>query len=269
MMLARCAALALPLVLTALSGCAHHREATASTELRGSEPGAFSRIDMRGPVNVLVREGSGTKVAVTGGPGERAHVETHVVGDTLVIESSGADDDDDDNSDNDDNDNDNDNDNDRPCHDACGSGEAKVTIDVPALRSAVLRGSGDLVIQATGSHPEVDVALMGEGDVRYTGSADLVRCTIDGSGDVVLRGGGKRLEASLHGSGNLNARDFPVEGGAYEIQGSGDVATVVHGGEMAVHIGGSGDLLYRGDAHITSLAVTGDGAVRQLDSSED
>jgi hypothetical protein len=253
MMLTRCAALALPLVFVALSGCAHHHEATASSELRASDTAGFSRIDMRGPVNVLVREGGGTQVAVSGGPGERAHVETHVVGDTLVIESSGGDDDGDDDDD----------------EGACDHSEAKVTIDVPALRSAVLRGSGDLEVQAAGSHPQVDVVVLGNGDVRYTGSADLVRCKIDGSGDVVLRGGGKRLEASLHGSGNLNARDFPVEGGAYEIEGSGDIATVAHGGEMAVHIGGSGDLLYRGNARITSLAVTGDGAIRQLGSSED
>jgi hypothetical protein len=254
MMPVRCAALVLPLVL-ALFGCAHHREATASTELRASETAGFSRIDMRGPVDVLVREGSGPQVAVTGGPGERAHVQTHIVGDTLVIESSGGDDDSNDDDDDDEG--------------ACSHSEAKVTIDVPALRSAILRGSGDLEIQAAGGHPEVDLVLLGHGDVQYTGSADLVRCKIDGSGDVVLRGGGKRLEASLHGSGDLNARDFPVEGGAYEIEGSGDIATVVHGGEMAVHIGGSGDLLYRGDARITSLAVTGDGAVRQLGSRED
>jgi hypothetical protein len=177
MTLARRSVLAASIALVALSaGCAHHRDATASTELRPSETAGFSRIDMRGPVDVLVREGSG---------------------------------------------------------------------------------------------PEVDLMLLGHGDVTYTGSADLVRCKIDGSGDVVLRGAGKRLEASLHGAGDLNARDFPVEGGAYEIEGSGDIATVAHGGEMAVHIGGSGDLRYRGDARITSLAVTGDGAVRQLDSSED
>jgi len=255
MKLALCAALGLPLVLFAVSGCAHHHEAPASTEVRGAETGGFSRIDMRGSVDVLVREGSATKVAVTGGQGDLAHVETHVVGDTLVIESSGGN-----NGDHDDDDDDD---------DSCDHTEAKVTIDVPALRSAVLRGSGDLEVQAAGSHAEVDLVALGHGDVQYTGSADLVRCTIDGSGDVVLRGAGKRLEASLHGSGDLNARDFPVEGGAYQIQGSGDIATVVHGGEMAVHIGGSGDLLYRGDARITSLSVTGDGAVRQLGSSDD
>lgn len=251
MMPARCAAFVAPLALVALSGCAHHREPPASTELRASEGAGFSRIDMRGAVDVLVREGPGAQVAVTGGPGGRENVDTYVVGDTLVIESADESDDD------------------GPCVGSCGHPEARVTIDVPALRSAVLRGSGDLEVQAAGSHPELDLAVLGQGDVRYTGSADLVRCTIDGSGDVLLRGGGKRLEASLHGTGDLDARDFPVEGGAYEIDGSGDVATVVHGGEMAVHIGGSGDLLYRGDARITSLAVTGDGAVRQLGSSDD
>lgn len=255
MTFARSVAIALPLVLVGMSGCIriNHHDATASTEVRGSEAGQFSRIDMRGPVDVLVREGPGTQIAVTGGPSERAGVHTRVEGDTLVIESSasGTDDDDDDEG-----------------NEGC-AGSAKVTVDMPALRSAVLHGSGDLEVQAIGTHHEVDIVVLAEGDVRYTGSADLVRCTIDGSGDVELRGAGKRLEASVHGSGDLNARAFPVEGGAYDIAGSGDIATVVHGGEMAVHIGGSGDLLYAGDAHITSLAVTGDGSVRTLGSSDD
>jgi hypothetical protein len=51
--------------------------------------------------------------------------------------------------------------------------------------------------------------------------------------------------------------------------GSGDIATVVHGGDMVVHLRGSGDLLYSGEARITSLDVSGSGSVRQLDSRGD
>lgn len=258
MMLARATALAVPLLLVGIPACVHHHDATGSTEARGSEAAGFSRIDMRGPVDVVVREGPETKVAVSGGPGARAKVRTHVDGDTLVIESSEEE-------------QDNDTDDDSEDTDDCDHEHdvAKVTVDVPALRSAVVHGSGDLEVQAIGSHHEVDLVVLAQGDVRYTGSADVVRCNIDGSGDVELRGAGKRLEARVHGSGNLNARAFPVEGGAYDIAGSGDVATVVHGGDMAVRINGSGDLLYAGDAHITSLSVTGDGALRQLGSNED
>src|SRR5579883_2330774 len=95
------AALAAPLLLAGLSGCVHHHDGTASTEVRASEPAGFARIDVRGPVDVLVREGAGTQVAVTGGASERAKVKTHVEGDTLVIESSSADDDEDDDGDGD------------------------------------------------------------------------------------------------------------------------------------------------------------------------
>jgi len=250
-------------VLAALSlaGCMRHSSGPVTTQTRYPQPtttqtvptGSFSRIDLRGPIDVVVHEGATTSVSVTAGAKTQSHVQTRVEGDTLIVDlDDGAEE--------------------GSCFGICidvGDRNAKVSVDLPALRAATLEGSGDLTVEATGSHPEVDFELRGSGDVRYTGNADVLRCTIEGSGDVLLRGSGKRLEARVHGSGDLKARDFPVEGGIYEIDGSGDIATVVHGGDMTVHINGSGDLLYGGEARITSLDVSGSGEVRQLRASRD
>ena len=244
-------------VLPFLSGaCARSTSGPVTTETRYPQTaptqvpaaGSFSRIDLRGSIDVVVHEGPTTAIAVTGNPSTQARVKTRVEGDTLVVNFDGDSDE-------------------GSCFGICfGNGErgAKVTVDIPAFRSATIEGLGDLTVQASGAHPEVDFDVRGSGDVRYDGDADVVHCTIDGSGDVVLRGAGKRLEARVHGSGDIRARGFPVEGGLYEIDGSGDIATVVHGGEMTVQINGSGDLLYGGEARITSLDVSGSGSVRQL-----
>jgi hypothetical protein len=258
MSMIRSVLLAAPLLAFApLSGCAVHGAGPVTTETRAPQPatppvagaGAFSRIDLRGPIDVLVREGPVSQIAVTAGTELQPHVQTRVEGDTLVVDLDEG----------------------RAnwCIGICVNQSARVTVDMPALRSAMLEGSGDLTVEAKGAHPEVDFELRGSGDVRYAGDADVLRCTIEGSGDVTLHGTGKRLEARIHGSGDVRAREFPVEGGVYEIDGSGDIATVVHGGDMTVHINGSGDLLYGGEARITSLEVAGSGSVRQLRGARD
>jgi hypothetical protein len=251
----------LPFALSAvcLSACVHHDSGSVTTQTRRAQTtaqvaatGSFSRIDLRGPIDVLVREGGATSVSVTGDSETQARVQTRVEGDTLVVDL----------------------DDDRGegmCFGICidTGDDAKVTVTLPAFRGATIEGSGDLAVEASGAHPEVDFDVRGSGDVTYKGDAEVVRCAIDGSGDVLLRGTGRRLEAVVHGSGDVKARDFPVEGGVYEIDGSGDIATIVHGGEVSVHINGSGDLLYGGEARITSLDVSGSGSVRQLHASDD
>jgi hypothetical protein len=241
-------------LLVPLVGCMRHDGGPVTTETRhlaqssASRPSheSFSRIDLRGPIDVVVHEGGETTIAVTGDQSMQARVRTRVEGDTLVVDVD---------------------DDESHCFGICierNPAPAQVTVDLPALRSATIEGSGDLTVEASGAHAEVDFDLRGSGDVRYTGNAELVRCTLEGSGDVVLRGEGTRLEARVHGSGDVEAREFPVTSGLYEIEGSGDIATVVHGGEMTVQIEGSGDLSYAGNAHITNLDVSGSGTIRQL-----
>jgi hypothetical protein len=245
------------LVSAVLPGCIHGPDGPVSTEVRQPRSteggtavaGSFSRIDMRGSIDVLVREGPTTGVQVTGAENARAGVETRVEGDTLIIDYKEP-----------------------GCVGVCihvgPSDDAKVTVDLPLFRAATLEGSGDLTVEAGGAHPEVDFDVRGSGDVRFRGAADVMRCMIEGSGDVTLRGAGKRLEARIHGSGDLRAREFPVEGGAYEIDGSGDIATILEGGELTAAIRGSGDLVYGGEARATHIEVSGSGTVRQMRSRD-
>jgi hypothetical protein len=254
---------ALAAALVGLAGCVHHDSGPITTQTRSPAAGAstvvapasgaFSRVDVRGAIDVVVREAATTSVSVTGSPSTQARVQTRVEGDTLVVDLDGDDEG-------------------SSCFGLCinsGDRAAKVDVSMPAFHEGTIEGSGDLTVETTGAHPEIVFDVRGSGDVHYHGDADTLRCTIDGSGDVTLRGSGKRLEARVHGSGDVRAKEFPVEGGLYEIDGSGDIATIVHGGDMTVHINGSGDLVYGGQARITSLDVSGSGAVRQLGSRED
>jgi hypothetical protein len=82
---------------------------------------------------------------------------------------------------------------------------------------------------------------------------------------VTLKGAGKRLDVSVEGSGDVNARDFPVEGGSFSIDGSGDVYTDLHGGESTVSIHGSGDFHYAGDARFVHMDMHGSGEVQRFE----
>ena len=228
--------------------CAHGPSGPVTTQPREPQPtvsspaapGGFSRIDLRGAIDVVVHEGGATAIAVTGSDYVQKHVRTTIAGDTLFVDFEPE------------------------WHlGASPEDNSKVTVTLPTLRAATLEGSGDLTIDGEGSHPVVEFALSGSGDVSYRGNADVLRCTIDGSGDIVLRGSGKRLEARVHGSGDVKGNEFPVEGGNFLIEGSGDIATVVHGGDIAVRIEGSGDLVYSGEARITSADVSGSGSVQR------
>jgi hypothetical protein len=141
---------------------------------------------------------------------------------------------------------------------------ARLDVDVPVLNGVKINGSGDVTVAGAGRHAKVDVDVNGSGDVRYSGAADVVACHIEGSGDVRLSGSGKRLEANLEGSGDVDAREFAVNGGAFVIDGSGDVTANLHGGDTTIRLHGSGDLRYEGETRITSLDIEGSGEVKHL-----
>jgi hypothetical protein len=232
----------------ALAACVHDRipsaQASAPSVTQPRTAGAFSRIELRAPVDVFVREGHPAAMALATSGIAPAKITTRVVGDALVVDVD---------------------------HDWCvincnDNWTARIDVDVPVLNGVKLSGSGDVSVAGAGQHAKLDVEVKGSGDVHYEGAtADVVACHIEGSGDVKLSGSGKRIEASLEGSGDMDARAFAVSGGgSFEIDGSGNVTANLHGGESTIRLHGSGDLRYEGDTRITSLEISGSGEVSHL-----
>ncbi len=236
----RMASLLVPFTFLA---CVHAGPSSNDTPTtRSRAAGAFTRIDVRGSVDVIVHEGRPLALSVTTKGIAPEKVKTHVEGETLVVDLH---------------------DFDRLCFGTCDT-SARLDIDAPVLDGVTIGGSGDVTVVGSGAHSRVDLDVSGSGDVRYAGSADLVACNVSGSGDVTLTGAAKRLRADVTGSGDVDARALAVGGGEFVLEGSGDVAADLHGGETTIRLNGSGDLRYTGETRITTLEITGSGDVTHL-----
>jgi hypothetical protein len=129
-----------------------------------------------------------------------------------------------------------------------GSGDARLSGVAGEAFALTIHGSGD--VTATGSAARMDVEVNGSGDVQFTGlEARQVGVAIRGSGDVVLRGAADTLEATVHGSGDLDAGDLKARTATAELHGSGD-ARVAAAESVSGRLYGSGDLLYSGSPRV-------------------
>jgi hypothetical protein len=120
--------------------------------------GAFDRIAVAGPYNVIVKTGGQPGVSARGGQAVLDDTEVVVENGVLKIKSKsrfgnwhwGKD------------------------------NQVRMTVNAAAIRGATIAGSGNVRTHATGT---ADVSVMGSGDVEVTGGA---KCSISkhGSGDV-------------------------------------------------------------------------------------
>jgi hypothetical protein len=234
-----------------LAACAHVTPSGNSASEHGAAtvavqaPGAFTRLDVRGPVDVTIHEGRPYAMSVTVDGVPPSAVKTHVDGDTLVVDLD-------------------DEEHHGFCIGICAHHEsAQLDLSVPSLEAIVIDGSGDVSMEGASAHARFDIEVNGSGDVAYAGDADSLRCKVEGSGDVKLRGSAKRLAVAISGSGDVDAHALAAEGGEFDIEGSGDLSVDLHGGDTAIRVHGSGDLVYSGQAKITALDVSGSGDVRQ------
>lgn len=118
---------------------------------------------------------------------------------------------------------------------------AKVTVTMPAIKGAVLGGSGDMMIAAAASDG-FDASVAGSGTMRVTGlQAAAVSASVAGSGDLLLGGAAKSIKASIAGSGDVQARDLAADTADVSIAGSGN-ASVRASQSAAVSLMGSGDV---------------------------
>lgn len=119
----------------------------------------------------------------------------------------------------------------------------RVTIVMPALEEVTVSGSGSVAI----------AGLEGE----------RVSFHLPGSGLITAYGTVKNIEATLNGSGNIQCGDLEAEVAEVHLSGSGNV-TVYASEHLTAEIGGSGNVLYRGDPAEVDQSVTGSGNISAL-----
>jgi hypothetical protein len=138
-------------------------------------------------------------------------------------------------------------------------GDMVVTVDVVQLKSIATAGSGDVKVEALKT-PALVLNLAGSADASLASlQTDELSVSISGSGDVNAAGSAGRLKVSIAGSGDVRTANLRADDVTVSIAGSGD-ADVAANKSLSVSIAGSGDVVYRGDAQLKS-SIVGSGSV--------
>lgn len=192
----------------------------------------FTGVDLRGSDNVDVKVGGAFSVKAEGDSALLEELEITVADGTLKIGRKG--------------------------HDGWNwnsnnDQSLRIHVTMPALSSASVAGSGDLVVDkasgnfkgAIGGSGNLTVASLTGGDV------DLA---IGGSGDLKVSGTATRLSANVAGSGDIDAKGLTASSASVSVVGSGNINATVNG-NAAINIAGSGDVDLGGGAKCAISAV--------------
>ena len=108
-----------------------------------------------------------------------------------------------------------------------GSGDYEVVM--PQLDEVIMRSSGDVLGRGLIKGKNLNLVVLGSGDLKMNVDYDTIRVRINGSGDVTLMGNCKVLYADLTGSGDLRINDLNCDETYTNATGSGDVLVNKYG----------------------------------------
>jgi len=206
--------LAMPLLLsTALAAT----PALADEQTRTAP--AFTAIDLRGPISIDVQAGKAQSITVRGTSKFVAMLVTEVVDGELRVYL-------------------------RDNATKKISGDPRVIVTVPALRTFSMEGAGETTLRnITGDRF----------DVRYRGAGSM---TIDGTV--------KQLKLQAQGVGEVDARKLIAQDANVTFQGIGSVE-IYASSKLDAQVSGMGELLYYGHPKTVNKSVSGIGSVKAGD----
>lgn len=203
---------------------------------RSYQVAAFQTLQVKGPYDVQVRQGSQTSVRAAGAEALLDNLVVRVEGNALVIES-------------------------REGFSWSGRDRgATVYVTTPNLTAAALAGSGDVSVDRIAG-ARFEAALAGSGNLRID-QVDVraLEASIAGSGDIRLAGRAETADINIVGSGDVDAGGVASRTASISIAGSG--SAVIEARETAdVAVRGSGDVTVTGGARC-SVSKAGSGSVR-------
>jgi hypothetical protein len=194
--------------------------------------GEFKAVRLEGSLDVRVKVGAPTGVAVTIDENLQPLVETTLDGDTLVVATTGS---------------------------TSYRGEGRVELSTPSLRAFTIQGSGDAVID--GGQGDLELSVEGSGDLSWRGAAGRLSVDVAGSGDVALAGTADLAILEVAGSGDIKARELAARSAEVGVAGSGDVEVTLAGGTLVARVAGSGDVRWYGTAQVERASVAGSGEI--------
>jgi hypothetical protein len=216
----------------------HEVKPSGEAGMRTFQVGAFEKVALGGPHNVVVAVGPAPSVRAEGDLGIIDKLDIHVENGTLKI------------------------DNKKGFSFSWKSHGKPVTIYVtaPALAGASIGGSGDMTIDKV-SGDTFDAAIGGSGDMEIGAvQVKTARFSIAGSGGIRAKGSAESGDMSIAGSGDVMLGGLEVQRANVSIVGSGNVQTRARQ-TADVSITGSGDVEISGGAKC-NVSKMGSGEVR-------
>lgn len=138
-------------------------------------------------------------------------------------------------------------------------GSATVRVTMPSLNSIVMAGSGEIEADSLSGEAEVTIAGSGRAKVAKV-TATKLDLTIAGSGEFEASGAVENLDLTIAGSGASKMAGLQVERANISVVGSGD-AEFASDGKVDANIMGSGSVTVEGSADCTVQAM-GSGRLR-------
>ena len=108
-------------------------------------------------------------------------------------------------------------------------GSSDYDVAMPQLDEVIMRSSGDVLGRGLIKGKNLNLVVLGSGDLKMNVDYDTIRVRINGSGDVTLQGQCKVLYADLTGSGDLRIIDLNTDETYTNATGSGDVLVNKYG----------------------------------------
>lgn len=196
----------------------------------------FSGIEVRLPIEVVLRQGDFQEVRVEGKQNIIDELELDIRNGVWEIET-------------------------RDC--VRDIGNMKIFITIPEIRELAIAGSGEIFGENLFVVQDVELKIAGSGDMDLAMEGDDYEAVITGSGNIKLEGLGDELDIKITGSGDVAAFNLDVVRARVEITGSGNAEVSVQD-ELDVKISGSGDVRYKGNP---SLDVNISGSGRVVDAN--
>jgi len=204
------------------------------TEIR--DVPAYSKIDIRGSVQVVIVPGNAGDVVITAPDNLMPYIETYVIGDTFII--------------------------DERQNRIKNHKNVRIEISENMLEHAEFSGSGSLSGD-TIFHPSLSIILSGSGKIDLPVSTASLDIELSGSGNILVRGLADNIKIDLDGSGNVNARAIKTFTASSHITGSGNVDLFTTDSLFA-RITGSGNIKYWGNPETVNSEVSGSGSVLRM-----
>jgi hypothetical protein len=216
---------------------------SSASEIVDRHLSGFNAIDLAGPFDVRITQGSTESVKVQAPADVMDRILTEVNGGVLKIYTK---------------------------HDYFNWGDLfgnhrkiLVYVTIKDVNSINISGSGDAFFNEGVTANSLRLNISGSGDM--TGKVDVktLESSISGSGDMKLSGRAENSTVRVVGSGDFTARNLLTVSSSVRVSGSGD-AEINASEKVDAAVNGSGDVRYTGTARSINSSKSGSGDISRF-----